>query len=220
MATEPHPRRRKPTPVGRQIANKLISGDGTELDLATENGVMEDDGFHNCRWTLNGKLHRLDGPAIERADGARAWYINGKRHRISGPAVIGHNGYEMWCQNEIIHRSVTDGPAIVRPDGTREWAENGAYAFPPVGTELTTAEARLVPVETQVEVTVNTTGNKRHSLIALDLPRHGHDKSDLTAPRRFKNFTNLDDVMVGGDCGWGSPGHPIQFTYIRVVEPT
>ena len=29
-------------------------------------------------WTLNGKLHREDGPACEWADGYKAWYLNGK----------------------------------------------------------------------------------------------------------------------------------------------
>ena len=27
-------------------------------------------------WGLNGKLHREDGPAIERADGSKSWYLN------------------------------------------------------------------------------------------------------------------------------------------------
>ena len=27
-------------------------------------------------WCLNGKLHREDGPAIERADGSKSWYLN------------------------------------------------------------------------------------------------------------------------------------------------
>jgi hypothetical protein len=30
-------------------------------------------------WWLNGKLHRLDGPAIEWVDGSEAWWVNGKR---------------------------------------------------------------------------------------------------------------------------------------------
>ena len=30
-------------------------------------------------WYQNGKLHRLDGPAIEWADGTRQWWINGKQ---------------------------------------------------------------------------------------------------------------------------------------------
>ena len=30
-------------------------------------------------WYLNGKTHREDGPAIERADGTKYWYLNDKR---------------------------------------------------------------------------------------------------------------------------------------------
>ena len=29
-------------------------------------------------WYLNGKLHREDGPAIERSDGSKSWYLNDK----------------------------------------------------------------------------------------------------------------------------------------------
>ena len=29
-------------------------------------------------WFVNGKLHRLDGPAVEFADGTKVWYIDGK----------------------------------------------------------------------------------------------------------------------------------------------
>ena len=28
------------------------------------------------RWTLNGTLHREDGPAVEYPDGRKAWYLN------------------------------------------------------------------------------------------------------------------------------------------------
>lgn len=29
-------------------------------------------------WYLNGKLHRVGGPAIEEVDGTKHWYLNGK----------------------------------------------------------------------------------------------------------------------------------------------
>ena len=29
-------------------------------------------------WYLNGKLHREDGPAVERANGNKYWYLNDK----------------------------------------------------------------------------------------------------------------------------------------------
>lgn len=32
-------------------------------------------------------FHRLDGPAIEYANGSKVWWANGKLHRIDGPAV-------------------------------------------------------------------------------------------------------------------------------------
>ena len=35
---------------------------------------VSDDGSKH--WCLNGKLHREDGPAIERADGSKSWYLN------------------------------------------------------------------------------------------------------------------------------------------------
>jgi hypothetical protein len=42
------------------------------------------------------KLHRLDGPAVERADGGRTWWVNGKCHRLDGPAVVRPNGAFEW----------------------------------------------------------------------------------------------------------------------------
>ena len=32
-------------------------------------------------WYLNNRLHRLDGPAVERPDGSKEWWINDKRQR-------------------------------------------------------------------------------------------------------------------------------------------
>lgn len=39
------------------------------------------------RWRVNGRLHRVDGPAIEHPDGTKEWYLNGLRHREDGPAI-------------------------------------------------------------------------------------------------------------------------------------
>ena len=53
----------------------------------------------NKRWYLGYKLHRLDGPAIEFADGDKSWYLNGDIHRLDGPAFMGYNGSKNWYIN-------------------------------------------------------------------------------------------------------------------------
>ena len=50
-------------------------------------------------WYLNGKLHRLDGPARIFPDDSKEWYINGKHHRTDGPAFIGSDGRQEWWIN-------------------------------------------------------------------------------------------------------------------------
>ena len=50
-------------------------------------------------WWLNGKHHREDGPAIERANGNKEWYLNGKRHREDGPAIERFGGSKSWWLN-------------------------------------------------------------------------------------------------------------------------
>jgi len=47
-------------------------------------------------WYQNDKLHRLDGPAIEYANGYKFWYQNDKLHRLDGPAVEYANGDKEW----------------------------------------------------------------------------------------------------------------------------
>ncbi len=74
-------------------------------------------------WYLNGKLHRTDGPAIERTDGSKEWFLNGKLHRTDGPAVEWADGSKSWCLNGECHR--TDGPAWEGADGTKTWWLNG-----------------------------------------------------------------------------------------------
>ena len=75
-------------------------------------------------WWLNGKHHREDGPAVERADGTKAWWLNGQLHREDGPAVERADGTKRWLLNgkyltEEEHREQTQGYAnkVIEIDG-------------------------------------------------------------------------------------------------------
>ncbi len=58
------------------------------------------DKYKTIRWYNDKeKLHRLDGPAFEYANGDKAWYVDGKRHRLDGPAIEEANGYKAWYVN-------------------------------------------------------------------------------------------------------------------------
>ena len=89
-------------------------------------------------WYLNGKLHREDGPAVERADGYKAWYLNGKLHREDGPAIEWGSGYKYWYLNGKCHRE--DGPAIEYANGSKYW-----YLY---GKQLSEAEFNAHPKPT------------------------------------------------------------------------
>jgi hypothetical protein len=71
----------------------------------------------------NDQLHRIDGPAVEYADGDKYWYQNGQLHRIDGPAIEYANGNKHWCQHDQLHRQ--DGPAIEWSDGAKSWYIKG-----------------------------------------------------------------------------------------------
>ena len=70
-------------------------------------------------WLLNGKLHRLDGPARTRANGDQEWWVDDRKHREDGPAVECANGHKEWWKHDRRHRE--DGPAVEWADGRREW---------------------------------------------------------------------------------------------------
>ena len=67
----------------------------------------------------NGECHRVDGPAVEHANGTKIWYIHGRFHRVDGPAVEFTNGYKAWYTHGQCHR--VDGPAIERANGEKEY---------------------------------------------------------------------------------------------------
>jgi hypothetical protein len=48
---------------------------------------------------VDGKLHRIDGPAIDDGHGHREWWIDGQRHRTDGPAISWTSGYQEWWLN-------------------------------------------------------------------------------------------------------------------------
>ena len=51
-------------------------------------------------WFLDGKRHRLDGPAVETESGTKYWYFNNKCHRLDGPAIEYPNGLKLWFFND------------------------------------------------------------------------------------------------------------------------
>lgn len=77
------------------------------------------------RYWYNDKdqYHRLDGPAIEYANGYKAWYVEDKIHRLDGPAIEDADGTKAWYVEDKLHR--LDGPAVEYADGTKSWYVKG-----------------------------------------------------------------------------------------------
>ena len=85
--------------------------------------TVDSQGTVHWRDLKTDKIHRVDGPAIEYADGSKEWYVNGKRDRADGPAVEWASGAKFWFVNGERHR--TDGPAIEWAGGYKSWFLNG-----------------------------------------------------------------------------------------------
>lgn len=54
-------------------------------------------------WWLNGKKHRINGPAVEIENTrngdkyiTKFWYFNGQHHREDGPAIEYYDGHKDW----------------------------------------------------------------------------------------------------------------------------
>jgi len=86
--------------------------------------IMTIDKIGTKRWrNKRGKLHRLDGPAVEFTNGTKEWHKNGLLHRLDGPAYITADGHKEWIFRDILHRE--DGPAIIYADGSKNWYLDG-----------------------------------------------------------------------------------------------
>lgn len=54
------------------------------------------------RWyDEDGKLHRVDGPAVRAPIGNNYWYQHGKLHRLDGPAVVSSGGGLWYINNQL-----------------------------------------------------------------------------------------------------------------------
>ena len=84
---------------------------------------MQKDIYGGKHWYVDGKLHRVDGPAIEYANSDKEWYVDGKLHRVDGPAVEYANGDKHWYIDGKRHR--VDGPAIEYANGDKSWYIDG-----------------------------------------------------------------------------------------------
>jgi hypothetical protein len=97
------------------IAKSLKPGKSKQLPDGT--WVRKDRGG-NILYTLskNGKIHRLDGPAYEYADGAKGWWVNGKIHRLDGPAYEYADGTKGWWVNgkQLSEEDFNQHPEVIR----------------------------------------------------------------------------------------------------------
>jgi hypothetical protein len=84
----------------------------------TDRPEVDERGSRKWR-NAKGQFHRLDGPAIEYADGSREWWVDGQQHRNDGPAIDHANGHKEWWVGGRLHR--LDGPALEYANGDREW---------------------------------------------------------------------------------------------------
>ena len=85
-------------------------------------------------WCLNGKYHREDGPAVERANGHKEWWLNGEPHREDGPAREYTDGTKLWYLNGKRHRE--DGPAREYANGDKWWYLNNEEVNPETIVDL------------------------------------------------------------------------------------
>jgi hypothetical protein len=79
-------------------------------------------------WHLNGKLHRVDGPAVVVPGTYEAWYLNGELHRVDGPALsFLISGNRKWYLNGKPHRE--DGPAVEQGDYIEWWLKGNRLTY-------------------------------------------------------------------------------------------
>ena len=80
------------------LTYKLITGEIVKNHRGTFY-FIEPGNWVDGKYLIWAKLHRIDGPAVELADGHKEWHRNGRLHRKDGPAVESANGTKYWYLN-------------------------------------------------------------------------------------------------------------------------
>lgn len=88
----------------------------------------EDGGVAVVKYYEEGKLHRVDGPALEFADGRKEYYKHGALHCETGPAVITATGVQQYFKQGVLHR--LNGPAVIYPTHEEWWVEGKKIEAP------------------------------------------------------------------------------------------
>ena len=117
---------RNPTYVHPFDHHLLWEGHSTIVDEIKQDFHEMSMGSHpySHEYFLNGKLHRVNGPAIDSTNGHKSWFVYGKLSRNDGPAFIGSDGSKKWYFKGKLHRE--HGPALILDGGrTMEFWENG-----------------------------------------------------------------------------------------------
>lgn len=101
---------------------------GPAIEFSVDGHILVDGtSFYGAReiWCQNGKIHRINDPAVIFINGARWWYQNGLQHRENGPAIENKDGATIWYSNGIVHRK--DGPAVIYGDGKEGYYFRGFH---------------------------------------------------------------------------------------------
>ena len=149
-----------PRASGGQWTDKAQSAPDISLTYRMPNFDRTVSSEHTTFHSLDGQLHRTNGPAVERRDGTHPhWYLHdveifppddtgfdlmsveldGTQHWVSGSANrlvdVSPDGRTVFTRDGDIHR--TGGPAIIDADGTEHWYLNDREIdspFPPAPT--------------------------------------------------------------------------------------